>query len=248
MANRIIRNIPNTLTCLNLLSGCLACAAAFAGDYVQAFAFIVVGAAFDFFDGLAARALHVYSVIGKDLDSLADDVTFGVAPGAMVFMLLREMTVHAQPGGLEAWLPYVAFAIPVFSGLRLAKFNNDARQTTSFIGLPVPANALFWGALIAGQHAWLVSGNVSPLAVAGLGLPVSVAAGVRAAYVLAQVQGPVVASQPSALPFPGGVHPLAGRVGHKWLCRHRSVVHPAVVAHLQAETCHQTRITPLVYA
>ena len=168
MANRIIRNIPNTLTCLNLLSGCLACAAAFAGDYVQAFAFIVTGAAFDFFDGLAARALHVYSVIGKDLDSLADDVTFGVAPGAMVFMLLREMTVHAQPGGLEAWLSYVAFAIPVFSGLRLAKFNNDARQTTSFIGLPVPANALFWGALIAGQHAWLVSGNVSPLAVAAL--------------------------------------------------------------------------------
>lgn len=155
MANCITRHIPNTLTCLNLFSGCIATVMAFEANYSLALLFIVISAAFDFFDGLAARALGAHSVIGKDLDSLADDISFGVAPSAVVFSLLSEM--WAGESGIMAYLPYLAFLIAVFSGLRLAKFNNDTRQTTSFIGLPVPANALFWASLVVGLHDYLVS-------------------------------------------------------------------------------------------
>lgn len=162
MANCITRHIPNTLTCLNLFSGCIATVMAFEANYSLALLFIVISAAFDFFDGLAARALGAHSVIGKDLDSLADDISFGVAPSAVVFSLLSEMWVGES--GIMAYLPYWAFLIAVFSGLRLAKFNNDTRQTTSFIGLPVPANALFWASLVVGLHDYLVSG-VHPLLV-----------------------------------------------------------------------------------
>lgn len=162
MANCITRHIPNTLTCLNLFSGCIATVMAFEANYSLALLFIVISAAFDFFDGLAARALGAHSVIGKDLDSLADDISFGVAPSAVVFSLLSEM--WAGESGIMAYLPYLAFLIAVFSGLRLAKFNNDTRQTTSFIGLPVPANALFWASLVVGLHDYLVSG-VHPLLV-----------------------------------------------------------------------------------
>ena len=137
------RHIPNTLTCLNLFSGCLAVVMAFDGQFTLAFAFILLSAVFDFFDGLAARALDAHSPIGKDLDSLADDVSFGVAPASMLFNLLQQMAVAQSWGGARALLPYVAFLIAIFSALRLAKFNNDSRQTTSFIGLPVPANALY---------------------------------------------------------------------------------------------------------
>lgn len=160
MANCITRHIPNTLTCLNLFSGCIATVMAFEANYSLALLFIVISAAFDFFDGLAARALGAHSVIGKDLDSLADDISFGVAPSAVVFSLLSEM--WAGESGIMAYLPYLAFLIAVFSGLRLAKFNNDTRQTTSFIGLPVPANALFWASLVVGLHDYLVS-SVHPL-------------------------------------------------------------------------------------
>lgn len=162
MANCITRHIPNTLTCLNLFSGCIATVMAFEANFSLALLFIVISAAFDFFDGLAARALGAHSVIGKDLDSLADDISFGVAPSAVVFSLLSEM--WAGESGIMAYLPYLAFLIAVFSGLRLAKFNNDTRQTTSFIGLPVPANALFWASLVVGLHDYLVSG-VHPLLV-----------------------------------------------------------------------------------
>ena len=142
------RHIPNTLTCLNLFSGCLAVVMAFDGQFTLAFAFILLSAVFDFFDGLAARALDAHSPIGKDLDSLADDVSFGVAPASMLFNLLQQVAVAQRWGGACALLPYVAFLIAVFSALRLAKFNNDSRQTTSFIGLPVPANALFWASYV----------------------------------------------------------------------------------------------------
>ena len=125
--------------------------------------FIIIGAVFDFFDGLAARALHVHSVIGKDLDSLADDICFGLAPSVVVFSLFREMPYPAWMAGVAACFPYLAFLIAVFSGLRLAKFNNDTRQTTSFVGLPVPANALFWASLAVGFHAFLTGGGVHPL-------------------------------------------------------------------------------------
>lgn len=150
MANCITRHIPNALTCMNLFSGCIACVMAFHANFEMAMLFIVIGAIFDFFDGLAARLLHAYSNIGKDLDSLADDVSFGVAPALIVFSLFKEINYPDYLSFLANWLPYAAFLIAVFSALRLAKFNNDTRQTTSFIGLPVPANALFWASLIAG--------------------------------------------------------------------------------------------------
>lgn len=156
--------IPNTLTCLNLFSGCVAAVMAFRLQYDGALLFIVIGAVFDFFDGLAARALHSYSPLGKDLDSLADDISFGLAPSAVVFSFLQEVPYPAYMAVVAPYFPYVAFLIAVFSGLRLAKFNNDTRQTTSFVGLPVPANALFWAALVAGFHPWLAGGALHPLA------------------------------------------------------------------------------------
>lgn len=163
MANCITRHIPNALTCLNLFSGCIAGVMAFESRYELALLFIIISATFDFFDGLAARALNAHSPIGKDLDSLADDVSFGVAPSIIVFSLFKEMPYPDYLAGTTAWLPYAAFLISVFSALRLAKFNNDTRQATSFIGLPVPANALFWASLVAGYHPMLTSGSVHPL-------------------------------------------------------------------------------------
>ena len=139
------KHIPNTITCLNLISGCIATYWAFQGDYTLALLFIVIGAVFDFFDGMVARLLHVSSPIGKELDSLADDITFGFAPSAIVFSFLSPLTSHLSP-----LLPYLAFVMAAFSALRLAKFNLDERQALGFIGLPTPANALFWGSLIVG--------------------------------------------------------------------------------------------------
>lgn len=157
MANCITRHIPNALTCLNLFSGCIACVMAFRLDYQSALLFIILSATFDFFDGMSARALKAYSNIGKDLDSLADDISFGVAPALILFSLLGEYTFPAEQASVSVWIPYCAFLIAVFSALRLAKFNNDTRQTSSFIGLPVPANALFWASLAAGGHDFLLS-------------------------------------------------------------------------------------------
>ena len=142
------KHIPNTITCLNLVSGCIATYWAFLGDYQLALLFIVIGAVFDFFDGMSARLLHVSSPIGKELDSLADDITFGFAPSAVVFSYLSHLS--SLPSPLSSYLPYLAFVMAAFSALRLAKFNLDERQALGFIGLPTPANALFWGALIAG--------------------------------------------------------------------------------------------------
>ena len=110
----------------------------------MALLFIVIGAVFDFFDGMSARLLHVSSEIGKELDSLADDITFGFAPSAIVFSYLCTFHIHL------VILPFLAFIMAAFSALRLAKFNLDERQALGFIGLPTPANALFWGALIVG--------------------------------------------------------------------------------------------------
>lgn len=145
--NKIKSGIPNTITCLNLLSGCVAIALAFrSGEsfgsltgYQLAFIFIGAAAIFDFCDGAAARALKAYSNVGKELDSLADLVSFGVAPAAMLYNVL------------PADYAWTAITIPVCGALRLAKFNVDTRQTTSFIGLPIPANAIFW----IGAVAWI---------------------------------------------------------------------------------------------
>lgn len=142
----IKKHIPNTITCLNLISGCIATYWAFQGNYELALLFIVIGAVFDFFDGMIARLLHVSSPIGKELDSLADDITFGFAPSAIVFSYLVPLTSHLSP-----LTPYLAFIMAAFSALRLAKFNLDERQAMGFIGLPTPANALFWGSLIVGM-------------------------------------------------------------------------------------------------
>ncbi len=142
----IKKHIPNTITCLNLISGCIATYWAFQGNYELALLFIVIGAVFDFFDGMVARLLHVSSPIGKELDSLADDITFGFAPSAIVFSYLVPLTSHLSP-----LTPYLAFIMAAFSALRLAKFNLDERQAMGFIGLPTPANALFWGSLIVGM-------------------------------------------------------------------------------------------------
>ncbi|UOQ73899.1 CDP-alcohol phosphatidyltransferase family protein [Hymenobacter cellulosilyticus] len=151
------KHLPNALTCLNLLCGCLALTLILGLDskddlsssfswlpLKQASYLIGLAAVADFLDGLVARALHVSSPIGKDLDSLADMVSFGVVPGAILFKLLE----HALPStGLPSWLAYLAFTVSIFSALRLAKFNNDTRQTDSFIGLPTPACTLVVAAL-----------------------------------------------------------------------------------------------------
>ncbi|MDE6859730.1 MAG: CDP-diacylglycerol--serine O-phosphatidyltransferase [Duncaniella sp.] len=144
--------IPNTITCLNLLSGCIAVVCAFhLGEYMWGlsmldWAFICIGAAavFDFCDGLSARTLHAYSPMGKELDSLSDLVSFGLAPAFLVMNTMRENQ------GMT-FLPWCALLIALAGALRLAKFNVDTRQTTSFIGLPIPANAIFW----IGTLAWL---------------------------------------------------------------------------------------------
>ena len=155
MSSFIIRSLPNTLTCCNLLSGAIATKLAFDGATIMALTFIIIGAVFDFFDGFSARLLHVSSPIGKELDSLADDITFGLAPASIAFMLLADFPFGMD--GVGVLLPYTAFLIAAFSGLRLAKFNLDTRQTTSFIGLPTPANALFWGAFVIGFRDFLLS-------------------------------------------------------------------------------------------
>ncbi len=131
-------NLPNIITCCNLLCGCLSIFCGFHGDIDWACIYIVAGAVFDFFDGMTARALHISGPIGKELDSLADVVSFGIAPSVLCY----NIVVTAD--GSNETLALCSFIMAAFSALRLAKFNCDERQTTSFIGLPTPANALFW--------------------------------------------------------------------------------------------------------
>ena len=147
----IKKHIPNTITCCNLISGCIATYFAFLSDFQMALLLIVIGAVFDFFDGMSARLLGVSSPIGKELDSLADDITFGFAPSAIVFSYLCTFHTHL------VWMPYLAFVMAAFSALRLAKFNLDERQALGFIGLPTPANALFWGSLVCGLTEYEVA-------------------------------------------------------------------------------------------
>lgn len=130
------KHIPNLITLLNLLSGCIALVFVSQDNYWFAFYFVCLGIFFDFFDGFFARILKVQSPLGVQLDSLADMVTSGVVPGFVMFKMLSELSS-------EAFLPYFGFIITLGSCYRLAKFNIDTRQTDSFIGLPTPANALF---------------------------------------------------------------------------------------------------------
>lgn len=168
----ITKHIPNTITCLNLCSGCISCVMACGGNLYMAALFVILAAVFDFLDGFAARWLHAYSSIGKDLDSLADVVSFGVAPGMMLFSVWMDAFEGGAIDSVFLFVPYLAFIIPAFSALRLAKFNNDPRQTTSFIGLPVPANALFWISAVYSTQQ-LAAGNVilyTVVALIGIGI------------------------------------------------------------------------------
>lgn len=163
MANGITRHIPNMVTCCNLFSGCIAAVMAFQSNYEAAILFIILGAVFDFFDGMLARLLNVSGPLGKELDSLADDITFGFAPSAIVFSLFKEVQYPEFMSGITEYFPYTAFIIAAFSALRLGKFNIDPRQSSSFIGLPTPANALFWGSLVVGAHSFLVSDSFNAI-------------------------------------------------------------------------------------
>ena len=159
---KIRANIPNSITCLNLLSGAIACICTFhihepfgaLQGYEWAFIFIGAAAVFDFLDGAMARLLHAYSDLGKELDSLSDLISFGLAPTMLMFNTINAF----DPDSIFA---FAALFIVLFAGLRLAKFNIDDRQTTSFIGLPVPANAIFWIGPVAWIHSYTYPGSIA---------------------------------------------------------------------------------------
>lgn len=150
------KHIPNLITSLNVISGTLSVFMAMYGHIELAAVLILAGMVFDFFDGFAARLLHVKSEMGKELDSLADVVSFGVAPAILAHFLIKMTLFAGVPGDLEDLpvsqqiLLFSPLLIPAFSAYRLAKFNLDPRQTMSFIGMPTPANALFWVGLVFG--------------------------------------------------------------------------------------------------
>ncbi|MBO8484469.1 MAG: CDP-diacylglycerol--serine O-phosphatidyltransferase [Bacteroidetes bacterium] len=139
--NIIVKNIPNTITSLNLLSGIAGILCAFSGRLDVSFLLMLAAAVFDFFDGFAARALGAYSPMGKELDSLADSVSFGLLPSLMLHRLMIVLS-----GETSVWC-YIPLSIALFSVLRLAKFNIDERQSENFIGLATPASAMICGSL-----------------------------------------------------------------------------------------------------
>lgn len=153
----IKNNLANYVTCLNLLCGCLSILYSLRIDLQMAAVFIILAGVFDFFDGFVARLVQTKSIIGKDLDSLADVVSFGVAPGFIVFALfyynIRFVGIDYDP--FKNWFSFAAFLLPVCSAWRLAKFNNDTRQTDGFIGMPVPS----MGYIVAGLPFILYQGN-----------------------------------------------------------------------------------------
>ncbi len=150
-----MRHLPNLLTCFNLLCGCLGIVAVLENRNIEAAYFVWAACVFDFFDGFAARALKVSSPIGKELDSLADVVSFGLLPAVVVYKL--------WPAGSGEYLPYLSFSIAIFSALRLAIFNVDETQRDSFRGLPTPANALLITALPL-QQAVIMDWIIQPWA------------------------------------------------------------------------------------
>lgn len=160
----IRNNIPNAITCLNLLCGALAIVVAFKPfdtvlwglqGYQLAFVLIALAAVADFCDGLMARLLHAVSPLGKELDSLSDCVSFGLSPALILYNVM-------EAAGCDSWVCLMSMMIPVFGALRLARFNVDTNQATTFTGLPIPANAIFWIGFInyyASHHTvsqWIV--------------------------------------------------------------------------------------------
>ena len=144
------KHIPNAITCLNLATGSIGCIYVIQGDYHQAFYFIIIAAIFDFFDGMVARLLGVQSPIGKELDSLADMVSFGLLPALYLVMAIDSCN---PPYG---YVKYFGILVAIFSALRLAKFNLDTRQSDQFIGLPTPANAVMITSLSFLPTSWII--------------------------------------------------------------------------------------------
>jgi len=144
MKKRISKHLPNAITCANLFSGCVGIVFTFQENLIYAAYALFLAAIFDFFDGFASRVLRSFSGIGKDLDSLADMVSFGFLPSAIMYELFLQSPQIPQ---VSPYLNFIAFLISVFSALRLAKFNTDTRQADSFIGLPTPANAILIASL-----------------------------------------------------------------------------------------------------
>lgn len=145
------KHIANFITSLNLVCGCISLNMIINQHFAWALLFVAFAAVFDFFDGFAARLLHVKSELGKQLDSLSDVVSFGVVPGFVMFYLI-QFSLKTSDLSYAEILPYFAFLIPVFSAFRLAKFNIDENQTDKFIGLPTPANALLIFSFLAVQQ------------------------------------------------------------------------------------------------
>ena len=154
MRKRVRKHVPNAITCANLFSGCVGIVFAFQGELIVAAYAVLLAAIFDFFDGFASRVLKSFSGIGKELDSLADMVSFGVLPSVILYQLFLQAP---QIDKISPYLNFIAFLIPVFSALRLAKFNTDSRQAEIFIGLPTPANGMLIGSfpLIMDQYPGL---------------------------------------------------------------------------------------------
>lgn len=152
---RIIRHIPNGITLLNLFSGSLSIVAAFEGRLELAGLLVIVSGLLDFLDGFTARLIGVYTQLGKELDSLSDVVSFGVAPAVVLFHLLRKsLGIDSCHGIFDGHIILaVPFLVAVFSSLRLGLFNIDERQTSSFIGLPTPANAFLIVGLVFGANS-----------------------------------------------------------------------------------------------
>lgn len=151
---KIIAQIPNFITSLNIVAGTLATFFAIDGHLIWAGIFICMASVLDFMDGFAARLLNAYSEIGKQLDSLADIVSFGIAPGAILFTLLefslfsKNQLIYDISANWYEWLIlFSAFLIPVFGAIRLARFNANPTDEPFFRGLPIPANGLFWASL-----------------------------------------------------------------------------------------------------
>jgi len=136
-------HIPNTITLLNLLSGSLSVILLLKGFVIEAAFLVGLAAVFDFLDGLSARLFNAKSPIGKELDSLADVISFGLVPSLFLYYLMSQNPMVINGTGLIVYTPYLALLIAAYSGLRLAKFNLDTRQYNTFLGLPVPANAMF---------------------------------------------------------------------------------------------------------
>ena len=144
-----MKHIPNIITLINLFCGCAAIISVLYGQFVATFWWLFVAGLMDYLDGLVARWLKIHSPLGKELDSLADMVSFGVAPGAILYMLLvtglqKEGNISHLQNSFALFLPALpAFILSAFSALRLAKFNLDTRQSENFIGLPTPASTVF---------------------------------------------------------------------------------------------------------